>query len=375
MTTEASSSSSSLSCSAVSIETFSRLFPRAESIQRKNRKSTITDSELRCFSGMKIVNETVGCFHRCIYCYANNPKSIPILYDNLPEQLVAKLNSMRILPSKIYFSTTCDLFQPHPEILLVTHQLLEIILSRGISVAFLTKGEIPEVTMNLLAKYPHLVQAQIGLNTPDEKISSIIEPGAAVPEKRFQNIERLVKAGIKTSIRLDPLIHGLTDNQRDLNIIFERVSRYRSQLSGTTEIKNGVQSQSSDTTKDDRKEKLVTNKVTTAAISYLFLRKGFAKRIEDTIKTIRQGYDYQSELLGCETPITVLDPKLRKQLYSEIDKIASKYNIQTKICGCKNQDIFDTSSKEDICTRCHIAGDDMKKCSSKIADIEDSVKS
>jgi DNA repair photolyase len=326
---------------------------------------------------MKIINETSGCSHRCIYCYANDPKTEPTLYDGLPDQLITKLNSSKSIPKRIYFSTTCDLFQPQAEVLSVTHRLLEIILSRGIGVAFLTKGVIPDVTIKLLSKYPKLVRAQIGINSPNDKLSLLIESGAATPEQRFRNVEKLIAAGIKTSIRMDPLIHGITDNIEDINIIFSRVSRYRLMSQGTE-------------TKVDLKS---TERISECAISYLFLRPAVAKRMEKIIPSIRNGYTSESTLLGAGSKITVLDSKLRKQLYAAITDIALKYGIHTKICGCKNQDIFTSKdvpergsdiftskdvpernsdifvAEENVCTKCHIAGEDI--CSSKVIDIED----
>jgi DNA repair photolyase len=80
-----------------------------------------------------------------------------VVYSNLPEKLAAELPRKRKPVWRVYFSPSCDPFQPLHEVQRVTYQVMQLLLTRGISMAFLTKGTIPEPFMALFAPTPHLV--------------------------------------------------------------------------------------------------------------------------------------------------------------------------------------------------------------------------
>ena len=111
----------------------------------------------------------------------------------------------------VYFSPSSDLFQPLPEVLALGYRILEFLFSRGISIAFLSKGRIPDETMGLLLKHADKVRAQIGIITVDEGVQRVFEPNTAGPRERLKQIATLIDGGIATEARLDPILPGITD--------------------------------------------------------------------------------------------------------------------------------------------------------------------
>ena len=91
-------------------------------------------------------------------------------------------------------------------------EVLELVLDRGIGVVFLTKGRIPKRHMELLKAHAALVRAQIGLVTLNARLVRRIEPGAATPRVRLDQMRQLVEAGVATQARLDPILPGVTDD-------------------------------------------------------------------------------------------------------------------------------------------------------------------
>jgi len=77
-----------------------------------------------------------------------------------------------------------------PEMLALSHAVLEFLFSEGIGVAFLTKGEIPDQTLELLIDHADLVQAEIGPITLDEELAHILEPHAASPGRGYGSCTR-----------------------------------------------------------------------------------------------------------------------------------------------------------------------------------------
>ncbi len=182
-------------------------------VRRICRKSAVlTPSTLACLSRIPTVNLTMGCAHGCLYCYTRGYRAYPgedkvDVYANVLEKLQDELRRKRRKPLAIYFSPASDLFQPVPEILDLAYGVIEEILTRGIGIAFLTKGVIPERHMGLLRRNADLVRAQIGLITLDETLLHTFEPNAASAAVRVAQMKRLTKSGIKTNFVSTPSCH------------------------------------------------------------------------------------------------------------------------------------------------------------------------
>jgi len=90
---------------------------------RANRRSAVlTPSSIACLSHMPTINLTSGCAHGCLYCYTRGYTTHPgenkvVLYENTLEKLKDELARKRTKPRAVYFSPSCDLFQPLPEVL------------------------------------------------------------------------------------------------------------------------------------------------------------------------------------------------------------------------------------------------------------------
>src|SRR4030065_723506 len=109
-------------------------------------------------------------------------------------------------PEPFYFSPSSNLFQPAPEVLDMAEAIIRFLLGNGVGIAFLTKGHIPDHVLALLSDQAELVRAQIGVITTNEGIARTFEPGAASPNRRLKQIEALVRAGVMTEARVDPIL-------------------------------------------------------------------------------------------------------------------------------------------------------------------------
>ena len=200
-------------------------------IDRKT--NVLTPSSLHCFkNGVVTINPTQGCIHQCAYCYARGYRIYPgdekvVIYQNLLRKLRKELPRKRILPKAVFFSTSCDVFQPVPQVLELTYGIMELLLSHGIGVIFLTKGSIPVNFLELFESNARLVNAKIGLITIDRRIQQVLEPHAATPQERLKNIESLVNRGIYTEVRMDPVIPGLTDEEDVLDVYFKAIGELK----------------------------------------------------------------------------------------------------------------------------------------------------
>ena len=106
----------------------------------------------------------------------------------------------------------------------------------------------------LFAGFAGLVSAQVGLTFVDDNLREIFEPRAAGISDRLKTLRNLVGIGVITGARADPLIHGITDSDRDLRKLFSAIAK-----TGVKEI----------------------------AVNYLFLRPAIKKSIKENVSDKR----------------------------------------------------------------------------------------
>ena len=246
-----------------------------------------------------------------------------VLYENTLELLRDELSRMAAKPRAVYFSPSSDLFQPAAEVLQLSHAILQFLFSQRVGVAFLTKGVIPDYTLQLLLEHRELARAQIGLITLDEGISRIFEPHAASPHRRLLQLQTLIAGGVQAEARLDPILPGVTDSPEMLDEHLASLARV-----GVRRVAAGV----------------------------LFLRPGILywlkSRLSDrrTVALLLPAYEggQQTVMRGAQYPILNLSTEARREIFDRLEHAATAHGIEIKICACKNADLARGS--------CNIAG-------------------
>jgi DNA repair photolyase len=197
---------------------------------------------------------------------------------------------------------------------------MKMLLYKNIGVQFVTKGKIPGRFLELFSKYRNIVSGQIGIAYLEDRIRKILEPGTTSVANRFKNIKALTLLDIDVTVRADPLIHGLTDSQTQIEELCSEIAN-----TGAKQL----------------------------AVSYLFLRPAIKKSLESNISDknlltkIIDSYKTGSKIkIGTGNSAGVALPAdIRNQLYEHIRKIARQFGISVHICGCKNNDITSESCR------------------------------
>ncbi len=298
-------------------------------VTSQNRKSAVLrPSQLPCLADVPSVNLTSGCAHGCVYCYARSYSQFPgegrvVVYADTADRLVAELARKRRRPTHVYFSPSTDVFQPVDAVQEMAHRMFSVLLEQGIGIAFVTKGMVPERHMALLCAHAELVQAQIGVITPDEGLSRRLEPGAPSPVARFGQMSRLIDAGVKTRVRVAPIMPGLTDGDDMLDALFREAA---------------------------------AGGVTHATINALHLRPAIIASIRKHL-TPREAADvlahYETAqnlaVCGGKSRQVPMPRESRAELFKCARVIASAHGVETHICGCMNPDL--------TVERCALAGE------------------
>lgn len=286
----------------------------ATPIERKS--AVLTPSSLACLSQIPTLNLTAGCAHGCLYCYTRGYSTYPgeqrvHVYANTLVKLREELQRKRKLPLAVYFSPSSDLFQPVPEVLDLAYEVIRFLFERGIGVAFLTKGVIPERHMGLLRVHPRLVRAQIGLTTLDAGVLRTFEPSAAPPEMRLEQARTLVEAEIPTEVRLDPILPGITDTAECLYLLCREIA-----ASGVRRIASGV----------------------------LFLRPAVLQSLKQHLGSSHLLFSNFEQVIRLSihaerSTVFDLPSEKRRLIYERVGEIARQFGLDVAVCGCKNPDL------------------------------------
>lgn len=187
-------------------------------IQLVNAPRVFRAGDLPCVGEIQTLNVSRGCAGACVFCSARavsglEPGTVQV-YQNLPYRLRTYLESSQLrkaLPELVVVSSASDAFLGGDEVLRVTRQCLQILVNRGIGISISTRGEIPDDIIELFQRHADHTRVFIPLVSMDDDYTRQWEPGTALPRRRLHMAQRLMRAGIKPRIRLDPVIPYVND--------------------------------------------------------------------------------------------------------------------------------------------------------------------
>ena len=149
----------------------------------ERRSAVLRHPGLPCLARDYTINLTAGCPHECCYCYAQSFIQHPgwgevRFYANSLELLRREMLRRRERPRLVFFSTACEPFVPHEDVLSCLYGIMELLLAHGVFLLISTKRPPPARFVKLFAAHAGLVCVQVGLTTLDDGIRRLLEPRA-----------------------------------------------------------------------------------------------------------------------------------------------------------------------------------------------------
>lgn len=160
-------------------------------------------------------NPYTGCDHTCVYCYASS--YIPKFFNCRPKKdLVTKLKreASKLKGETISIANSSD---PYPNLEAKTglmRKCLEVLCQQDCKIQIITKSSLVARDIDLLKKVPSMVSLTI--TTDDDNIAKLVEPYAPPSSERLRTVKTLIEKGIPTSVRIDPIIPFVNDDQENL---------------------------------------------------------------------------------------------------------------------------------------------------------------
>jgi DNA repair photolyase len=149
--------------------------------------------------------------------------------QNAPWLLEQELRRVRA-GEEIAIGTATDPYQPIERQAKVTRAILEVLARhRGLRVGLVTKSTLIERDIPLLKEIAanNVLVLHLTITTPDARLARLLEPRAPRPNLRLRAVARLREAGLETGVLCSPLLPGITDTAKALNVMAAKVKDSR----------------------------------------------------------------------------------------------------------------------------------------------------
>ncbi|HJV72429.1 PA0069 family radical SAM protein [Ideonella sp.] len=183
------------------------------------------------------INPYRGCEHGCIYCFARPTHSYLNLSPgvdfetkvfakvNAAERLRATLQNPNYEPLALNIGSATDAYQPAERKLGITRSVIEVLAEFKHPFSVITKSSGIERDLDLIGPMAAqgLAAAYVSITTLDGALARILEPRAALPERRLRTIERLAQAGVPVGVSVSPVIPFI--NEPEIERILEAAAQ------------------------------------------------------------------------------------------------------------------------------------------------------
>jgi DNA repair photolyase len=172
------------------------------------------------------LNPYMGCVHRCTFCFvrafeqlADRPSddrygtSIRVK-TNLVEILRRELARRSWTREQVAIGTATDPYQPAEGRWKLTRGAIEALGEAATPFGIITRGPLIVRDVDVLAAAAIRADVSVTFSVPtlDPTIHRLTEPGTAPPRQRLRALTTLIKAGIRASVGMAPILPGLTDD-------------------------------------------------------------------------------------------------------------------------------------------------------------------
>jgi DNA repair photolyase len=161
------------------------------------------------------LNPYSGCDHHCVYCYASS--YIPNFQECRPKKETFQTLRREAAKLRGEIVSIANSSDPYPRLeatVGLTRRCLEILAENNCRIQIITKSNLVIRDDDLLSKVPSTVALTI--TTDDEEVARLLEPNAPPPAERISAAEDLIGRGIPVSVRIDPVIPFVNDQQEKL---------------------------------------------------------------------------------------------------------------------------------------------------------------
>ena len=210
-------------------------FKQVKSVLNKHKKRD------RWFLDDYSVNPYEGCSCNCQYCYIRGSK----YGENMEEGLLVKENALEVLEKQLQLrakkeqygivvvGSGTDAYMHHEAVHKMTEGMLKLLLKYRFPVFISTKSTLITRDIKVLKEIdttailpPDLkdslkrgVILSVSISSMNEKVYSMLEPGATPPLKRLEILQQLKQEGFLVGVNAIPMLPFISDSGEELEKI------------------------------------------------------------------------------------------------------------------------------------------------------------
>lgn len=176
----------------------------------------------QCLYAFEIDTYGRGCVHDCVYCYAkaeltvhgywNNPFPMPVditeiwkvFYTVFETNKSSKWREVMEKKIPIRIGSMSDSFMFMDKKYKVTQELLKILNFYNYPYLIFTRSDLVAHDEYLNLLNPNLCSIQMSISSTNDAMNKLIEPGTPSAKRRLKALEKLVKNGFWTTVRMNP---------------------------------------------------------------------------------------------------------------------------------------------------------------------------
>ena len=194
-----------------------------------------------------------GCSHHCQYCYArrshkylNSEKyeSEIFVKKNITEVLEKELKEGRTGGKFINIGGVCDTYQPAEKKYQLMPGTPKILIKYKQPIIISTKSDLILRDIELIDQLAHhaWVNIAVTITSDNNEISSKVEPGASLPEDRWNVLHAFSKTKASTGFHFFPILPFLSDDKTSMEKMVKRASEVKVDymLSGVLYLSGGI---------------------------------------------------------------------------------------------------------------------------------------
>ena len=194
-----------------------------------------------------------GCSHNCQYCYArkshkylNSKKyeSEIFVKTNIAEVFEKELKGDKTGGKFINIGGVCDTYQPAEKKYQLMPGILKILIKYKQQVIISTKSDLILRDIELIDQLAHHARVNIAvtITSDNDEISSKVEPGASLPEARWNILQEFSKTKTSIGFHFFPILPFLSDDKTSMEKMVKRASEVKVDymLSGVLYLSGGI---------------------------------------------------------------------------------------------------------------------------------------
>jgi DNA repair photolyase len=165
-----------------------------------------------------------GCSHNCQYCYAR--KSHKYLNSkDFESEIFVKTNVAEVLEKELN-GGVCDSYQPAEKKFKLMPDILKLLIKYKQPVIISTKSDLILRDIELIDQLAHhaWVNIAVTITSDNDEVSSKVEPGASLPEVRWNILQDFSKRKASTGFHFFPILPFLSDDKTSMEKMVKRAS-------------------------------------------------------------------------------------------------------------------------------------------------------